>query len=108
MKHQPPVASPRRTATLVGRAVPLPMTEHVWQQERTLHDMMARFGIDAVVAVRIDAGEAYWKARTKCIDCVHARACQAWLGSEPGAADVASVCPNRAFFRDCGGKRNGN
>jgi hypothetical protein len=48
-----------------------------------------------------DRGRAFAQARTACLPCPNARACEAWLamrgkGIQPGAAPP--FCPNRAFF----------
>lgn len=86
----------------------LPMTEHVWQQEQTLHAMMERLGVDSAVAARRDAGNAYRRARMNCIVCRNARACRAWLAEnaladEACEADPMPTCRNRAFFLACRG-----
>ena len=86
----------------------LPMTEHVWQQEQTLHAMMERLGVDGAVAARRDAGDGYRQARINCIACTNARACRVWLGEKTLAqeacdADPMPTCRNRAFFLACCG-----
>ena len=81
----------------------LPMAEHVWRQEQTLQDMMARLGVDPAVAARWDAGDAYRQARTNCIVCWNALACRAWLADEIGAIYPIPTCRNRTYFLACHG-----
>jgi hypothetical protein len=77
------------------------MVEHIWAQERLLHTMLLRLGLDIAVAARLDNGECYRQARTTCIRCSRAAACQAWLADKPSEPCPPSFCKNSEFFRAC-------
>jgi hypothetical protein len=78
-----------------------PMLERVFAQAELMDRMIERVGVNPAVVARLDRGMTWYAARTRCIECAHARECRAWVdGSEPTAAPP-EFCPNAALFASC-------
>lgn len=73
-----------------------PITRHVERRARRLHDVMRRLDVDPVQLIRLDAGQSYAQARTRCLECRRAERCLAWLDTPAGAAP--EFCPNLELF----------
>ncbi len=63
--------------------------------------MMERMGANPGVAVRIDKGNAWYEARTKCVSCWHEYECRNWLEGSEVLQGPTDFCPNVAFFQRC-------
>lgn len=63
---------------------------------------MQASGIDALMAVRLDEGQALVTARARCRQCLHESECRNWLESAAGLPLPPDFCPNASFFQKCG------
>lgn len=80
-----------------------------WQaftQARRRHElmdaMMQTLGVDVLVAVGLEEGQAFVKARSRCRLCPHESACRYWLASPSRVPLPPNFCPNTCFFHRCG------
>jgi hypothetical protein len=71
------------------------------QQEMLFNRMIERCGVDVGRAVRLERGEAYARAKTKCLVCRASVECGQWLDIEGEQAVTPAFCPNRVFFCKC-------
>ncbi len=78
-----------------------PMLDHVVRQAATMDKMMKVVGVNPLIAVRIEAGAAFFEARSRCIDCRARAQCRGWLAATRPDAGTPPFCPNTAFFATC-------
>ena len=78
-----------------------PMFRTVERQASRLSEMMERLDVDPSKLVRLRAGEAFAEARTKCLQCSHARECLLWLDADPPSGEAPHFCPNFELFETC-------
>ena len=78
-----------------------PMYRHVERQANRLTDMIRRLDVDTAKLVKIDKGGAYAEARKKCLNCLSARECLAWVHASPPSGEAPSFCANFELFEQC-------
>jgi len=79
-----------------------PMFNQVRRRQALMDEMMERLGVDVLIAVRMDNGQGFVRARARCRDCLHESECRQWLDSSPILPMPPAFCPNAEFFRACG------
>lgn len=81
----------------------LPVLERIVAQAEMMDTMMAKVGVDPLIAIRRDAGAAWFEARTRCIDCLAAGECRQWHAAAAFLQrhGAPQFCPNRDFFEAC-------
>ena len=79
-----------------------PIFNEVRRRQELMDHMMQRLGVDVLVAVRANEGQAFVEARAKCRNCLHESACRNWLESPGTLPFPPDFCPNADFFRTCG------
>lgn len=78
-----------------------PMYRHVERQASRTNDMIERLDVDPLKLARLQGGDAYSEARTRCLQCINARECLLWLDmAEPGDSEP-DFCPNAPLFVAC-------
>ncbi|MBU2583151.1 MAG: hypothetical protein KJ622_15695 [Alphaproteobacteria bacterium] len=78
-----------------------PLVSQVERRARRMHDMITALNVDEIALMRIDRGEAYAQARTKCLRCVCPGECLAWLDAGREKGEPLWYCPNRDIFEKC-------
>lgn len=78
-----------------------PKFRQVERQASRMHEMMERLDVDAVKLVRRDQGEAYAKARTRCLNCGETEKCLRWLSAFEEFIERPEFCPNLDVFKSC-------
>ncbi len=78
-----------------------PQVRRVEQRARRMNDMMRRLGVDASTLARVDAGDAYLEARTRCLDCASCDECLRWLMTSDTGSAIPEFCPNLDLFLPC-------
>lgn len=78
-----------------------PTFKRVMRQAAMMDRMMERAGVEPGIAVRLEQGEAFYAARTRCIECPVSERCHAWLDDQVAGPLPPDVCPNFAFFKRC-------
>jgi Family of unknown function (DUF6455) len=63
-----------------------------------MHQMIGRLEIDPVALTRLDRGEVYAKARSKCLSCATIADCLRWLDSCGFERESPDFCPNFRTF----------
>lgn len=81
--------------------MPGPMVTQVERRARRMNEMIQALNVDEVALMRLDRGEAYAEARTKCLHCVCPGECLAWLDAGGLKDDGLWYCPNRELFVKC-------
>jgi len=76
-----------------------PMFNQVRHRQELMDHMMETLGVDVLTAVRLDHGQAFVNARTRCRDCLHESECRNWLDLPQGLPSLPDFCPNARFFR---------
>ena len=71
----------------------------VERQAVRLQTMMARLNVDAIALIRLERGEVYAKARSKCLFCHETDACLHWL--DHGANGTPDFCPVLEILNAC-------
>jgi len=66
-----------------------------------MNEMIKALNVDEVALMRLDRGETYAQARTKCLNCVCPGECLAWLDAGGDKAAGLWYCPNRDIFEKC-------
>ena len=61
--------------------------------------MIRRLDVDTAKLVKIDKGGAYAEARKKCLNCLSARECLAWVHASPPSGEAPSFCANFRAIR---------
>jgi hypothetical protein len=77
-----------------------PQLNRVLQQADTMDRMIEHTRASRGVALRRENGNAWYEARSRCIECPHDRRCRSWMAAQPDG-DVPSFCPNAEFLRAC-------
>lgn len=77
-----------------------PMCRRLAQHEMLFARMMERCDVDAGRAHRLERGEAYAAAASRCLLCHASTECAHWL-TDKGTNEAPTFCPNLAFFRCC-------
>jgi hypothetical protein len=77
------------------------MLDRVFSQAELMDRMIERVGINPAVVARLDRGMTWYAARTRCIECCHARECRAWVDDGRPSAAPPDFCPNAALFQSC-------
>ena len=81
-----------------------PVFNRVLSQADLMDQVLVKAGIDPLDLIRHDHGAAWYEARTRCIDCMHATACRDRVASPPRQnQSPPDYCPNSAFFAQSGG-----
>lgn len=78
-----------------------PRVRRVLKHNALFDAMCASVGLRPEHGLVPDGGRAFAQARTACLLCPAAGACEAWLARRDGATEPGSAppfCPNRAFF----------
>jgi hypothetical protein len=75
--------------------------KQVLHQQELMDHMMQRVGVDVLMTVRADNGQAFFDARAKCRDCRHESDCRNWLELSETLRVLPYFCPNASFFRAC-------
>ena len=91
---------PKSTLTAVPPPA-WPMYQRVWRSAELLDRMIAVLGIHPLAAVSLDAGQAYFEARSRCIACARAGDCRVLLDAAPDPACALKFCPNAVYFSRC-------
>ena len=78
----------------------------VFTKARRRHElmdhMMQRLGVDVLIAIGLEKGQAFVRARAQCRQCPHESKCRVWLTSSKQAPQPPDFCPNTCFFHKCG------
>ena len=80
---------------------PRPMLDHVLAQADLMDRMIERVAVNPAVVARLDRGMTWYAARTRCIECRHARECRAWVDDGAHGTAPPEFCPNAALFQSC-------
>lgn len=80
--------------------MPGPMCRRFEQQELLFNRMIERCGVDVGHLARLEDGQAYARARTRCLLCPAPRLCAFWLDAAPKHSEPV-FCPNLDLFRQC-------
>jgi hypothetical protein len=93
----------RSEASMSDHPYSFPIFNHVVEQAELTDRMMARTGVDPLVAIRRDGGASWLQARSRCIECAAVSSCRKWLDSEPCAPpqSAPAFCANRSFIESC-------
>ena len=75
-----------------------PLQRHVWDQEALMDRVMARLGIEPLVAVRSNQGRDIIAARDRCVACQSNRNCARWLDAAVVLSAAPVFCPNAQIF----------
>ena len=75
------------------------MFNQVRRRQKLMDHMMQSLGVDVLVAIRADDGQAFVEARTRCHNCLHESDCRNWLESSETLPLPPDFCPNANFFR---------
>ncbi|MBU1211630.1 MAG: hypothetical protein KJ587_10205 [Alphaproteobacteria bacterium] len=78
-----------------------PLVTQVERRARRMNEMIKALDVDEVALMRLDRGEAYAGARTKCLRCVCPGECLAWLDAGAENSEALWYCPNRDVFARC-------
>lgn len=78
-----------------------PKFRQVERQARRMHEMMDRLDVDAASLARLDQGQAYAHARTRCLNCSETQECLRWLDAFSEIADRPEFCRNVDLFESC-------
>lgn len=76
-----------------------PQTRRIWRQFAQMDLMMARMGVDPLLAIRESSGSSMAQARDICLNCKLQRECLSWLDQPNDPAHDTGFCPNEEFFR---------
>ncbi|MCC6946210.1 MAG: hypothetical protein IT539_00450 [Bradyrhizobiaceae bacterium] len=68
------------------------------------NQMMQRFGVQMHGDYAYPEGTALHTAAARCIHCIQAKRCKAWLAMTSGTEGAADFCPNAAFFTALAGR----
>ena len=82
-----------------------PMYRRVERQAVRMHEMMDRLGVDPIAFARLQQGEVYAEARTRCLFCKSADECLRWLESKASPGEDPAFCPNVRLFAGCQKRR---
>jgi hypothetical protein len=75
----------------------------VERRARRMHEVIDALEVDRGVLARMDGGNAYAKARERCLFCGTSDRCLRWLDKAKRTADRPAFCPNLGLFEACGG-----
>ena len=78
-----------------------PLFRRVLRRQRLMDAMMKASGVDVLETIRVDAGQAFLDARSKCRNCHNERQCRLWIQSGEVGRDAPDFCPNSTLFRKC-------
>ena len=78
-----------------------PMFAQVLRRQRLMDAVMAASHVDVVAAIRIDEGQAFMDARSRCRHCFNEVRCRNWLASPAQKSGPPDFCPNAALFMRC-------
>ena len=79
-----------------------PMYRHVERQASRMHEMMHELDVDPLKLARLQSGNAYAEARSRCLHCAEAHGCLYWLESAAhDGGELPGFCPNLELFRTC-------
>jgi hypothetical protein len=75
------------------------MTRRVERRATRMHEVMERLDVDGAALARVDRGQVYAQARTRCLTCGTSDQCLRWLDSQAPLRDQApGFCPNQRLF----------
>jgi len=77
------------------------MARRVERQARRMHGMMRRLDVDAPALARLGQGDAYLRARSRCLSCGTSDKCLRWLDQAALPGSRPSFCPNLSLFDAC-------
>lgn len=80
--------------------MPGPMCTKLEQQELLFDRMVERCGVDVGRLARLDDGQGYAQARTRCLLCPAPSLCAFWLDAAPSNSEPV-FCPNLDLFQQC-------
>ncbi len=69
------------------------MQRTVERQAVRMHQMMNRLNVDAIALVRLNNGDVYAEARSRCLSCLDSDRCQRWLDGDGGLQRSPDFCP---------------
>lgn len=78
-----------------------PMFHQVFRRQELMDEIMEASQVDVIEVVRIELGQAFMDARSKCRFCVYETRCRAWLFSPETKNGPPEFCPNAELFRMC-------
>jgi hypothetical protein len=77
------------------------MFHHVLRRQELMDEVMEASHVDVVAVIRLELGQRFMDARSKCRRCIHETQCRDWLCSPEMKSDPPDFCPNAAIFRMC-------
>jgi hypothetical protein len=78
-----------------------PMFGQVLRRQRLMDAVMEASYVDVIAAIRVDEGQAFMDARSRCRNCFNEIRCRNWLGSSEPKSGPPDFCPNAALFTRC-------
>ena len=79
-----------------------PILQQVIRQAELMDRMVEQVGVPVRVIATIDDGQAWYAARTACLECPSSTRCRGWLDAAPAPPTQApSFCPNALLFQRC-------
>ncbi|MEO1282761.1 MAG: DUF6455 family protein [Pseudomonadota bacterium] len=80
----------------------MPSVAHVENRAKRLQDVLSHLSINPAAFARLDRGDAYAAARSKCLKCTNAHECLTWLAASGHTGDARpEFCPNLETFQRC-------
>src|SRR5262245_32676946 len=73
----------------------------VERRARRMHEVMDRLQVERGVLARMARGEAYARARSRCLFCGTSDTCLRWLDVRQQRAMRPTFCPNLTLFDSC-------
>jgi hypothetical protein len=73
----------------------------VLRRQKLMDEIMEASHVDLVEVMRIELGQAFTDARSKCRFCTNETRCRAWLFSPETKGGPPEFCPNAELFRMC-------
>jgi hypothetical protein len=77
------------------------MFDQVLRRQRLMDAVMEAGYVDVIAVIRVDEGQAFMDARSRCRHCVNEIRCRNWLGSPEPKSGPPDFCPNAALFTRC-------
>jgi hypothetical protein len=77
------------------------MFDLVLRRQKLMDAVMEASHVNVVAAIRIDEGQAFMDARSRCRNCFNEIKCRRWLGSPEPKSGPPDFCPNMALFTRC-------
>lgn len=75
-----------------------PMFRRVERQAVRMHEMMDRLDVDPAAFARLQHGDVYAEARSRCLTCGTSDKCLRWLEDRDRPNTSPDFCPNLQLF----------